>query len=744
MGCCSSCCNSPSDEIVTYAGDERTPEELEEAGWSGRKLNELSRWPAFITDLPYCVLFALFCIGFVVVSAIAFEKGNPSTLVFGRDYQGNLCGQGDAPAGWAASITACKAQGKCIFQNADWSKNKNIWSPLPFTGHVEKTTMDGTPLVGTGSPLYPTYTYAQYYWTIFSSKASLSADVAVKASMCVETCPKFFGGTHSGAFTNAATLANATAAMERVTAYGVGSNFAVTSSPWYYVWYNTEPVYRRCLLEGDTSYMHEFFKDHADDLPGEYGVDSFVHDALADFEEAWKVLAICGACALIFPLIYALIVRCCICPMVWFSIITAQVGLCVGCAFGVYTWDEKYHDNHSTNDGEAIGWLIGGIVCGIAALIFFLVIVCSCKQIAVAIACIEEGTKVLASDLTLYLVPIFTAIGVLSIIGYCIVVCLYIYTIEDDSNLTNVSNGLASFTVQYTEEETSTTNMMYYTVFGYFWMVGVASGVGYFVIAGVTVQWYYSHRGDDKSLTCAVSWCRAYCWAFVHIGGIAAGALIVAIVKFVRFLFRRFCYFTQGCEFIKCLIECCLECLERCLEWITHNTYIVMAIEGCGFWCGICRCVGIMIDNIAIVSMATCISGLIFFFGKLAIAGGTGVICWLCLREKELAGEADATLIFILLVSFAAYILAGIFIQVFSVAVDAMIILCCRELTLISENKISWDDAAMGDSLFRALTGCDRDDDTSGKKEAHLEDMRQRRAKREGAGEESANEPAND
>jgi solute carrier family 44 (choline transporter-like protein), member 2/4/5 len=46
-------------------------------------------------DVLCCGMFALFWVGMIVIAGIAFDNGNPSRLLYGTDYQGNVCGTGD-------------------------------------------------------------------------------------------------------------------------------------------------------------------------------------------------------------------------------------------------------------------------------------------------------------------------------------------------------------------------------------------------------------------------------------------------------------------------------------------------------------------------------------------------------------------------------------------------------------------------------------------------------------------------
>ena len=88
--------------------------------------------------------------------------------------------------------------------------------------------------------------------------------------------------------------------------------------------------------------------------------------------------------------------------------------------------------------------------------------------------------------------------------------------------------------------------------------------------------------------------CLFRCLRF-HLGSLAFGALLVAVVQFVRVLFEWFDQqskkLTEGNEAAKLVVKCtrcCLWCLEKCLRFITGYAYIFIALNGDAF-CTACR-----------------------------------------------------------------------------------------------------------------------------------------------------------
>ena len=59
----------------------------------GRKRFSRKR-TARCTDVGCCCWFLLFWVGMIVIAVGAFQNGDPSKLMFGKDYEGAICGKG--------------------------------------------------------------------------------------------------------------------------------------------------------------------------------------------------------------------------------------------------------------------------------------------------------------------------------------------------------------------------------------------------------------------------------------------------------------------------------------------------------------------------------------------------------------------------------------------------------------------------------------------------------------------------
>jgi hypothetical protein len=171
----------------------------------------------------------------------------------------------------------------------------------------------------------------------------------------------------------------------------------------------------------------------------------------------------------------------------------------------------------------------------------------------------------------LFIAVIFLAIWIVS--------AVYIFTVGEAKPRENLT------TFSTVEWDTTTRYVFLYYLFGLFWVSAFIIGCAQFIIAAACSTWYFSHQGDiaegKASLKMGFKWIFKY-----HLGSIAFGSLIIAIVQFVRFIFeyyRRTALKNKASEnkIIKaclCVTSYCLYCLEKCVKFISKNAYILISI----------------------------------------------------------------------------------------------------------------------------------------------------------------------
>jgi hypothetical protein len=104
-------------------------------------------------------------------------------------------------------------------------------------------------------------------------------------------------------------------------------------------------------------------------------------------------------------------------------------------------------------------------------------------------------------------------------------------------------------------------------------------GATQFVISATAAIWYFTSTSDANGSGSII---RGYWWVLrYHLGTVAFGSLIIAIVQMIRLIFE---YYAEKLESanqdnavvkaLLCATRCCLDCLERFVKFISVNAYI--------------------------------------------------------------------------------------------------------------------------------------------------------------------------
>lgn len=217
-------------------------------------------------------------------------------------------------------------------------------------------------------------------------------------------------------------------------------------------------------------------------------------------------------------------------------------------------------------------------------------------------------------------------------------------------------------------------------MFGLFWISAFIIGCAQFIIAATACIWYFAQGGnsDDKakaSLRVGFKWVFKY-----HMGSIAFGALIIAIMQMIKLAFE---YIRKKYEKVmpnnpctKCLIcclRCCIWCLDYFVKFITKNAYIQIALTSKSFcpaaWATFC----LIVRNCARFSIISGIGTILMFVGKALIISLSGWISYLIIMNSDLKDKVFSPIFPVIVVCIIAYIMASIFLSVYSFSSTAIL-----------------------------------------------------------------------
>jgi choline transporter-like protein 2/4/5 len=181
-----------------------------------------------------------------------------------------------------------------------------------------------------------------------------------------------------------------------------------------------------------------------------------------------------------------------------------------------------------------------------------------------------------------------------------------------------------------------------------------------------------------------------------HLGTIAFGSLIIAIVKVIRTILE---YFEKklkdktgriaSCLF--CCCRCCLCCLEKFLKFLNRNAYIITAIYGTGFITSARRAFKIIVSNPLRLLVIDKVCDFLIFLGKICITAGIGILAFFFFtgriaQSESYVPELHYYFIPLALIIIGTYIIATCFFSVYSMAVDTLFICALEDMRLKDKN----------------------------------------------------------
>ena len=300
------------------------------------------------------------------------------------------------------------------------------------------------------------------------------------------------------------------------------------------------------------------------------------------------------------------------------------IGIVAGLSFAVYYCVTKYialknnttwtwTTNISTYFSLGITWLVIGCIAGVLLLVILLLFLILIKRLRLAIQLIREASKAVTSVFLTLIFPIIPlTLEVLALV-YFVATGVYLScsgnAIFQSANSTNSSvscnpstaNTTLCYFYKYGFDNSTTLNMiMYYlaqyqwipqlyNLFMLYWVQAFIIGFNQMVLAGSFGIWYWSQSKSSCILFTSIKDTLVF-----HLGSVAFGAFLIAIVKLIRYLIsfveKRLkraagnnpvtkCIIT----FVSCCCKCCFWCLEKFLKFISKNAYIMVAIYGRNF-----------------------------------------------------------------------------------------------------------------------------------------------------------------
>lgn len=480
-------------------------------------------------------------------------------------------------------------------------------------------------------------------------------------------------------------------------------------------------------------------------LAGFLGLRELGERVFNDLSETyWMIgLALIGACVLSFT--WIVLMRLLAGVMVWLTIflIFVMVGGLLGYSsyrlYDVWTnGDESSLENiaqvnftpYYLEDALKLRdtWIAFTVILGIFFLIILMIFIFLRKRIQIAISLIQQGSKAVGQMFSTLFFPIVPFLFQLIVAGWFLAIAMYLSSsgvsefrvaIQEKGNvclesnkgaclnpntnqtyLTNDTCTMSTFSSCASQCPSASCNFVRYTkssdiswmqvfnLFGLYWGIFFFAAFGELVLAGVFAEWYWT-MNKKKNLRCGSLGRSLWNATVYHLGTIAFGSLILAIIRMIRvtleYIEKKLKKFNN--DLTKCLLcacKCCLWCLEKFMRFLNKNAYIMCAVKSTNFCRSAQDAFNLLMRNMVRVVVLDKVCDFLLFLGKMVITIGIGVVSYLAFGGYiPQFGKIPALNYFftpIVFIVIGTYLIASAFFGVYSMAVDTLFLCFLEDL----------------------------------------------------------------
>ncbi|KAG3191978.1 hypothetical protein PC128_g10758 [Phytophthora cactorum] len=669
VGCC------PSPEVIS---------EKEEAADPRNGL--VPRSQRKCRDGLCCLLFIVYWIGMIMVAIVALQTGEPLSLIYGKDYNGNVCGDGDYSN--ARFTTYPRLNEDLLVAAASGVSPANA----KFFGVcVEKCPTAGS----------KTCTYGGETCWVVAQDTELAFFRCLPVASTNETVLEEVCIDPEGA--------DPSCTVDRYEA-GKCDTVCNTKRAHKEVWEveatgGTSPLLSQ--LQGNLQVLGRFLNDM-------YAARSVV-------------LLIGGLGALILGMMWLIVLQFFAGCVVWLTCSLVFIGLVLLSLFcsvrselisseqvGALSFLNATTINTTalavTSDENTklqfkaaayVSWVVTGIV--------FLLIIAMRKRLKIAIAIIRESSKAIQKLPMILLWPVVPTAFFVGLVIYCVAIAAYLLSSDDLTSAVKQSAATFNVTSELSAAEELPAKrlqqvLLAFHIFGFLWTNQLLQAISICVIAGSIAQFYWTPPSDngERHLEARFPIARALGYTLrFSISSLCFGSFIIAFVQFLRimleYLDRNTKQIQQTNRVVRVAllaVKCCLWCFEKCIKFLSKNAYILIAMKGSSFCAASARSFKLIFKNMARVAVVNSISFFLLLLVKMTITLAVGLVVFGLLSKSSslsfaadqlsLLGGATVTSLLapVVVACVLAWLVASAFVNVYDTAIDTILLCFCEDTEL--------------------------------------------------------------
>ncbi|XP_027715533.1 choline transporter-like protein 1 isoform X2 [Vombatus ursinus] len=570
------------------------------------------------TDLPWLLLFILFCLGMGFICGFSIATGAAARLVSGYDSYGNICGQKNA------KVERIPNSG------LDHTHRKYVFFLDPCNVDLVKRKIKSIALCVAACPSHELKTI--YEVQKFAEKNG--------SALCVYNLKPSEYSTHS----KASVLCPKLPVPE--------------SAPI--------PFFHRCAPVNISCYAK-----FAEALITFVSDNSVLHRLISGVMTSKEIIL--GLCllSLVLSMILMVIIRYISRVLVWILTILIILGSLGGTGVLWWLYAKQRKSPKETVIPEQLqiaednlrALLIYAISATVFTAILFLIMLVMRKRVALTIALFHVAGKVFIHLPLLVFQPFWTFLALLLFWVYWIMTLLFLGTLGSAIPKGEFVEFEVSGPLQY---------MWWYHVVGLIWISEFILACQQMTVAGAVVTYYFTR--DKRNLPYTPILGSVNRLIRYHLGTVAKGSFIITLVKIPRMILMYIHNQLKGKEnaCARCMLKsciCCLWCLEKCLNYLNQNAYTATAINSTNFCTSAKDAFVILVENALRVATINTVGDFMLFLGKILIVCCTALAGIMLLNYQQ---DYTVWLLPLVIVCLFAFLVAHCFLSIYEMVVDVL------------------------------------------------------------------------
>ena len=382
-------------------------------------------------------------------------------------------------------------------------------------------------------------------------------------------------------------------------------------------------------------------------------------------------------------------------------------------------------------------------ILAVITFLYIFVVIAVRKRIALCIAIIKFAGKMIGRMKMILLYPFVTLFWVTFIMLYALSIGGLIASTASSLNMADLNAAKASINsgaspadikaeiaAQMASQNTNTSGnatepkamtmaevsenkltryMLMYHFFGYLWTNQLVQSMGMIIMAISVGSGYFVTDSADTPKWAVINATKKT-WRY-HAGSAIFGALIIAIVQFIRAIMM---YVTKQVEaqaggadklpmhmkVIMAVANCCMWCVEKIVKFLTKNAYIIVGIEGKYFCTAAFRSFKLLFANAVRFAVMVTVSFFMLLLARIAVALWSAMVCYIVLTNADryiadgefeiLNTAAPCAIVFVV-----AFIVSTAFFEAYGMTIDTLLLCFCVDEKRQKENAGAFNYASV-------------------------------------------------